>query len=344
MNLQALKKICLAASVCTIVVSENDMAMTTGFAQSRSNASNQPKTLSEAVAVMTQPTRKDILGNGAGWSVWKSETFLWKYVVATAPDSNAKMANLLAAMKDGKPVAMLASAKNGKRYRFFKGSLIPLGNLNVTVWATQEGGRADRVIIRTSTGQQINAGDLDNNGTPDYCATLVEGTRWAVLLFDKATFKPRATLIYDVALADYVAASDYALKTSDIRSAYLRSKEGKWVEYVFGGTKGKISAVALHGKVPGILQNALFDVTGDGVADVFLQKDDKNNSFQVESPKRKVTMETLNASNVAETMVSVASKATTRWNESWKLIRASEALGYVFPEVLSLPLQKQSQK
>jgi len=337
MNAHALKKFWLATFVCTVVVSENDFALTTGFAQVRANSSNQLKTLSEAVAFMTQPTRNDVLGNGAGWSVWKSETVLWKYVVATAPDSNAKTANLLAAMKDGKPVSMLASAQNGKRYRYFKGRLVSLGNINITAWATQESGRVDRVMIRTTDGKQTISGDLDDNGSPNYCATPIEGTRWAVLIFDKATFKPHATLIYDAARADYVAASDYALEISDMHNAYLRSDDGNWVEYVFDGKQGKTTAVAVHGSKPGLLKQAVFDVTGDGFADAFVQKDEKKNSFQVESPKRKVAMETLNASNVAETMLAIASEATARWNESWRLMQASEAMGYLLPEVLILP-------
>lgn len=337
MNAHALKKFWLATFICTIVVSENDFALTTGFAQVRANSSNQLKTLSDAVAFMTQPTRNDVLGNGAGWSVWKSETVLWKYVVATAPDSNAKTANLLAAMKDGKPVSMLASAQNGKRYQYFKGRLVSLGNLNITAWATQESGLVDRVMIRTTNGKQVISGDLDGNGISDYCATPVEGTRWAVLLFDKATNKPRATLIYDAARADYVAASDYALKISRMSNAYLRSDDGNWVEYVFDGKQGKTTAVAVHGSAPGLLKQAVFDVTGDGFADAFVKKDEKENSFQVESPKQKVAMETLNATNFAEMMIAVASEATARWHESSKLIRASEALGYVFPAVLVLP-------
>lgn len=307
------------------------MSITSAEAQSMKPAI----TLSEIVKAIAESNINNLLEQGPGWAQWSAKGHAWTNIVATSSNPNSPMANLLTAMKGSEPLAVLLTPENKGYYRYFQGGAELLGDWKISARATLNNGRVDRVDMWNRNGQKLIIGSFNGLAAPQFIATPLSPNQVAVLLLDDSGTNFSTTLIYDMNRRTYLLASNFSLNPKNLSYILASTKNKQWIEYAFSQENNQLTAIATHDSLPGVLKRAVFDLTDDGIADIFVQA--QGDSFRVKRMSGRQPLAVLNPSEHAKTLIEAATTTALLWSQARQQFYSFQALGYTFPLIKTLP-------
>lgn len=292
-------------------------------------------TLPSIVTSMTNFNRANLKGFDSGWARWRIKNKPWDEIVAVAADSQSGFANLIMALHDTRTYSIMLSNQKNKYYQYYQGPLASKTNWRLTALATRDNGQVDRLIFTLSDRKRMVIGDKNLDGKPDYIALPIGMKRWVILTFNKSGSNFNSTYIYDPTISSYVAFCNYAVSISKLKEVFVKSEKSKWIEYVYN--ENKVTAVAVHDSVAGLLSFALFDLDSDGFVDAMLKKSNSKEGTKIVTPAKQISVDKLSSSDYSSILISTSKTATDLWKIVKPILVESKAMGYRFPEIKPLP-------